>query len=162
MIRFEHFGFTYENSGLGVKDIDLTVRPGELIVLTGPSGCGKTTLTRCINSLIPDFYEGTITGCCTVCGMDVTRQETGDFSAKVGSVFQDPRSQFFTMQVRTELPFPGENLGLPRKTLQGNLQKTVSELSLQPLLDRSIFALSSGEKQKIATASVNPRSPGVK
>lgn len=154
MIRFEHFGFTYENSGLGVKDIDLTVRPGELIVLTGPSGCGKTTLTRCINGLIPDFYEGTITGCCTVCGMDVTRQETGDFSAKVGSVFQDPRSQFFTMQVRTELPFPGENLGLPRKTLQGNLQKTVSELSLQPLLDRSIFALSSGEKQKIATASV--------
>ena len=154
MIRFEHFGFTYENSGLGVKDIDLTVQPGELIVLTGPSGCGKTTLTRCINSLIPDFYEGTITGCCTVCGMDVTRQETGDFSAKVGSVFQDPRSQFFTMQVRTELPFPGENLGLHRKTLQGNLQKTVSELSLQPLLDRSIFALSSGEKQKIATASV--------
>lgn len=154
MIRFEHFGFTYENSGLGVKDIDLTVRPGELIVLTGPSGCGKTTLTRCINSLIPDFYEGTITGCCTVCGMDVTRQETGDFSAKVGSVFQDPRSQFFTMQVRTELPFPGENLGLHRKTLQGNLQKAVSELSLQPLLDRSIFALSSGEKQKIATASV--------
>lgn len=45
MIRFEQFGFTYENSGLGVKDIDLTVQPGELIVLTGPSGCGKTTLT---------------------------------------------------------------------------------------------------------------------
>ena len=161
MIRFEHFGFTYENSGLGVKDIDLTVRPGELIVLTGPSGCGKTTLTRCINSLIPDFYEGTITGCCTVCGMDVTRQETGDFSAKVGSVFQDPRSQFFTMQVRTELPFPGENLGLPRKTLQGNLQKTVSELSLQPLLDRSIFALSSGEKQKIACASADAIHPDI-
>ena len=154
MIRFEQFGFTYENSGFGVKDIDLTVQSGELLVLTGPSGCGKTTLTRCINGLIPDFYEGTITGRCTVCGMDVTRQETGDFSAKVGSVFQDPRSQFFTMQARTELPFPGENLGLPRKTLQGDLQKTVSELSLQPLLDRSIFALSSGEKQKIATASV--------
>ena len=82
MIRFEQFGFTYENSGLGVKDIDLTVQPGELIVLTGPSGCGKTTLTRCINGLIPDFYEGTITGCCTVCGMDITQQETGDFSAK--------------------------------------------------------------------------------
>ena len=129
MIRFEQFGFTYENSGFGVKDIDLTVQSGELLVLTGPSGCGKTTLTRCINGLIPDFYEGTITGRCTVCGMDIT-------------------------QVRTELPFPSENLGLPRKTLQGDLQKTVSELSLQPLLDRSIFALSSGEKQKIATASV--------
>ena len=58
------------------------------------------------------------------------------------------------MQVRTELPFPGENLGLPRKILQGNLQKTVSELSPEPLLNRSIFALSSGEKQKIATTSV--------
>ena len=100
MIRFEQFGFTYENSGFGVKDIDLTVQSGELLVLTGPSGCGKSTLTRCINGLIPDFYEGTINGRCTVCGMDITQQETGDFSAKVGSVFQDPRSQFFTMQVR--------------------------------------------------------------
>ena len=154
MICFDHFGFTYENGVFGVKDIDLTIQPGELIVLTGPSGCGKTTLTRCVNGLIPAFYEGNITGRCTVCGMDITRHETGELAAKVGSVFQDPRSQFFTMNVRTELPFPGENLGLPRDVLQENLRAAISGLSLEPLIDRGIFALSSGEKQKIAAASV--------
>lgn len=154
MIRFDDFTFHYDGSSFGVQNIDLHVKEGELIVLTGPSGCGKTTLTRCINGLIPDFYEGEIRGHCRVCGMDIEKYETGDFAAKAGSVFQDPRSQFFTMKVRTELPFPGENLGLPREVLQHNLQKTVSDLALEPLLDHSIFALSSGEKQKIAAASV--------
>lgn len=154
MIAFENFSFTYEGSSFGVRDINLQVQKGELVVLTGPSGCGKTTLTRCINGLVPDFYEGQIRGKCKVCGMDITEHETGDYAAKVGSVFQDPRSQFFTMKVRTELPFPGENLGLPQTVLQENLEKTISELSLEPLMEHSIFALSSGEKQKIATASV--------
>ena len=154
MIRFENFSFNYEGSSFGVHHIDLHVKKGELIVLTGPSGCGKTTLTRCMNGLIPDFYEGAIHGHCKVCEMDITEHETGDFAAKVGSVFQDPRSQFFTMKVRTEIPFPGENLGISQKILQQNMDKTISELSLEPLMEHSIFALSSGEKQKIAAASV--------
>lgn len=154
MICFENFSFRYEESDFGVHDIDLHVNRGEMIVLTGPSGCGKTTLTRCINGLIPDFYEGEIKGRCKVCGMNIMEHETSDFAAKIGSVFQDPRSQFFTMNVRTEIPFPGENLGLSQNILQQNMNKTVSELSLEPLMERSIFSLSSGEKQKIAAASV--------
>lgn len=154
MIVFDNFSFHYEGSGFGVQNINLHVKEGELIVLTGPSGCGKTTLTRCINGLVPDFYEGVTGGSCKVCGMDITEHETGEFAAKVGSVFQDPRSQFFTMKVRTEIPFPGENLGLPQSVLQQNMAKTVSELSLESLLEHSIFDLSSGEKQKIAAASV--------
>lgn len=154
MIRFENFNFTYEGSSHGLHDINLAIAEGELIVLTGPSGCGKTTLTRCINGLIPDFYEGDISGSCTVCGLNIEEHETGDLSAQVGSVFQDPRSQFFTTNVRTELPFPGENLGLPQRVLQENLSRTVSELSLTSLYEKSLFTLSSGEKQKVATASV--------
>lgn len=154
MIRFENFNFTYEGSSHGLHDINLAIAKGELIVLTGPSGCGKTTLTRCINGLIPDFYEGDISGKCTVCGLNIEEHETGDLSPQVGSVFQDPRSQFFTTNVRTELPFPGENLGLSQRVLQENLSRTVSELSLTPLYEKSLFTLSSGEKQKVATASV--------
>lgn len=65
------FSFAYDSNTFGIHDIDLTIQEGEFIVLTGKSGCGKTTLTRCINGLIPDFFEGTITGSCRVCGMDI-------------------------------------------------------------------------------------------
>ena len=148
------FSFAYDSNTFGIHDIDLTIQEGEFIVLTGKSGCGKTTLTRCINGLIPDFFEGTITGSCRVCGMDISEHETGDYSSYVGSVFQDPRSQFFTLHVKTEIPFPSENLGTPSSVIQDRFQNTVKQLNISNLLKKSIFELSSGEKQKVAIASI--------
>ena len=154
-IRFENFSFSYGEDGrFGVRDIDLSVEEGEFVVLTGPSGCGKTTLSRCMNGLIPDFFEGKLTGSCKVCGMEIAEHETGDYSPYVGSVFQDPRSQFFTLHVRTELPFPSENLGIPTEVIQERLRGTVESLRLSALTNKGIFRLSSGEKQKVAAASV--------
>ena len=154
-IRFNQFSFTYnESDTFGVHDIDLSIQEGEFIVLTGPSGCGKTTLTRCMNGLIPDFFEGKISGTCHVCGMEISEHETGDYSAYVGSVFQDPRSQFFTLHVKTEIPFPSENLGMPMTSIQERFRNTVDRLHITDLLKKSIFQLSSGEKQKVAVASV--------
>lgn len=154
-VKCDRFSFTYDGGNtFGVHDIDLTIQEGEFIVLTGSSGCGKTTLTRCINGLIPDFFEGQISGSCNVCGMDISKHETGDYSAFVGSVFQDPRSQFFTLHVRTEIPFPSENLGTPTPVIQDRFQNTVRQLDISNLLNKSIFQLSSGEKQKVAVASI--------
>lgn len=154
-VKCDRFSFTYDGGNtFGVRDIDLTIQEGEFIVLTGSSGCGKTTLTRCINGLIPDFFEGRISGSCNVCGMDISKHETGDYSAFVGSVFQDPRSQFFTLHVRTEIPFPSENLGTPTPVIQDRFQNTVRQLDISNLLNKSIFQLSSGEKQKVAVASI--------
>jgi len=155
IIRMEQFSFTYEGSReYSLQNINLAVRQGEFLVLTGASGCGKTTLTRCFNGLIPDFFEGEIDGSCLVHGMEISRHETSDYAAMVGSVFQDPRSQFFTLHVNTEIPFPSENLGRPMGEIQKNYQQTVDELEISNLLGKSIFHLSSGEKQKVAIASV--------
>ena len=154
-IKLKDFSFTYEgNKRPALSDINLEIGKGEFLVLTGESGCGKTTVTRCMNGLIPDFYEGTIRGSCRVCGMNIEKHETGDFSGDVGSVFQDPRAQFFTLHVKTEIPFPSENLGTPTDTIQENYQIAVDDLQIDGLLKKSIFELSSGEKQKIAVASV--------
>ncbi|MGN0394192.1 MAG: ABC transporter ATP-binding protein, partial [Coprococcus sp.] len=79
--------------------------------------------------------------------------ETGDYSPYVGSVFQDPRSQFFTLHVKTELAFPAENLAVPRNLIQKKYRDSVQFFELEKLLDHSIFELSSGEKQKLAVAS---------
>jgi len=161
-IKFNEFGFTYDNDGnRGIYDINLSIQEGEFVVLTGPSGCGKTTLTRCMNGLIPDFYEGKIKGSCHVCGMEISHHETGDYSARVGSVFQDPRSQFFTMHVKTEIPFPSENLGMPMTLIQEQFRNTTEQLNISDLLEKSIFELSSGEKQKIAIASVYNAEVGI-
>ncbi len=154
-IEFKSFSYTYEGSKIpALSDVSLRIGKGEFLVLTGESGCGKTTVTRCMNGLIPDFFEGAIKGSCHVCGLNIEEHETGDFSADVGSVFQDPRTQFFTLHVKTEIPFPSENLGTPTETIQANYKRAVNDLKIDGLLKKSIFELSSGEKQKIAIASV--------
>ena len=71
--------------------------------------------------------------------MDISEHETGDYSAYVGSVFQDPRSQFFTLHVKTELPFPSENLGIPMGEIQKRLNGTVKELHIEVSYKRVFF-----------------------
>ncbi|WP_122642129.1 ABC transporter ATP-binding protein [Luxibacter massiliensis] len=155
VIEFSNFSFRYHDAGReSLSKINLSVQKGEFILLTGHSGCGKTTLTRCINGLIPDFFEGDLSGSCRICNMNIKEHETGDFSSLVGSVFQDPRSQFFTLHVKTEIPFPSENLETPLEKMQTQYKKSVDALEIQDLLGKNIFDLSSGEKQKVAIASI--------
>ena len=63
IITFEHTTFRYEGQEHNsIEDISLAIKQGEFLVITGQSGCGKTTLTRCINNLIPCFFEGELSG----------------------------------------------------------------------------------------------------
>ena len=95
MITFENFSFRYEErSEFTLKDINLTVQTGELILLTGRSGCGKTTLIRSLNGLIPHFYPGEIKGNISLDGQSLLELKPSELAGKVGTVFQDPRSQF--------------------------------------------------------------------
>ncbi len=78
-----------------------------------------------------------------------------DLSGKVGSVFQNPRTQFFTVDTTSEIAFGCENLAIDAEQIEQRICTTVDELKIQKLLGRSLFALSGGEKQKIACASVS-------
>lgn len=129
------------------------------MVLTGPSGCGKTTLTRLLNGLIPHFYEGTRTGEITVYGADPGEQALWDTSSDVGSVFQNPRSQFFTTDPVSEIAFACENYGLPAEITTERVEQAIVDFDFSALRGRSIFALSGGEKQRLACASVAAARP---
>ncbi len=162
MIRLEHVNFTYGNSDSGaLEDVSLSVRKGECVLLCGSSGCGKTTITRLVNGLIPHFYEGECTGSVSVCGMDVGAQELYTVARKVGSVFQNPRSQFFCLDTMSELAFGCENLGLDADEIAGRVRRAVKELALEPLAGRDIFKLSGGEKQRVACGSIAAMHPEV-
>ena len=164
MIKIDHISFSYgeenENTG-GVRNIDLNIEDGQFVVLCGESGCGKTTITRLINGLIPHYYEGQMAGEVWVNGEKVSEQPLYDTAAVVGSVFQNPRSQFFNVDTTSEITFGCENLGQPEKDIRERFAKTVRDFRLEKLMDRNIFHLSGGEKQKIACAGVSIMEPDV-
>ncbi|MDO4281557.1 MAG: ABC transporter ATP-binding protein [Peptococcaceae bacterium] len=164
MIRLEHVTFSYGEDGAqggGVQNINLNIETGQCIVLCGESGCGKTTITRLINGLIPHYYEGKMCGEVWVNGAKVSVQPLYDTARIVGSVFQNPRSQFFNVDTTSEITFGCENLGQPAQSIRERLEKTVQDFRLKQLMGRNIFQLSGGEKQKIASAGVSMMAPDV-
>lgn len=162
MIELNHISFQYLNAGSGsLKDISLRVNRGECVLLCGQSGCGKTTLTRIVNGLIPHYYEGELSGQVSVGGLDVKNAELYETARLAGSVFQNPRSQFFCVDTVGEIAFGCENLGLPPEEIDRRVESAAREMNATELLGRSIFHLSGGEKQKIACASVSAMEPEV-
>lgn len=137
-----------------LNDINLRIEDGELILITGPSGCGKTTLLRLINGLIPRFYQGNVKGYILLNGRSFKNNELYDLANVVGTVFQNPKSQFYNVDTTSELAFACENQGLPKSDIYQRIDTTVADLHMENLMDRNIFHLSDGEKQKIACASI--------
>jgi len=157
MIKFEDVSFKYsgENNKYILKDINLEIKKGEIVLITGASGCGKTTILRLINGLIPHYYEGDLEGNVTVNDKTVAENSIYSIGRDVGSVFQNPRSQFFNVDTTSELAFSLENQGVNKEKIKNKISSTVHNYNLYKLMDRNIFKLSGGEKQKIACASVS-------
>ena len=167
MVELKNVSFRYgsENAecmyASSLKNIDLTVKTGECVLLTGPSGCGKTTILRLINGLIPHFYPGELSGDIFIDGGSVKERELYDTALIIGTVFQNPRTQFYNVDTTGELAFGCENRGLPEQEIYTRIDRTVAHFRMASLMDRNIFRLSDGEKQKIACASVNVSEPKI-
>ena len=162
MIEFQNVSFAYPDSADGgLKNIDLTIPDGQCVLLCGRSGCGKTTLTRLINGLIPQFFAGNLSGKVLLDGETLADLPMYRIAERVGSVFQNPRTQFFNVDTDSEIAFGMENEAVPRAQMAQCVAETATALRIENLLGRSIFALSGGEKQKIAFASVYAMNPEV-
>lgn len=163
MIEFENTSFSYDAAPeeKSLRNFSLTVSDGECLLITGPSGCGKSTLLRLLNGLIPEFYNGEIDGSITIDGCGIGGRRIEDQAGQIGTVFQNPRSQFFNVDTTSELAFGPENLGMPEDEILRRIAGTVKDFHIGALMERSIFELSGGEKQKIACASVDVLAPKI-
>ena len=162
MIHIQNVSFTYEQADTpSLKNINLSVKTGECVLLCGKSGCGKTTLIRLLCGMLPDFYNGVFTGSVSVKGIDPVTAPMYEIAKTVGTVFQNPRTQFYTVNTTSEIAFGCENFGMEPKLIQDRVYETADALHINSLLDRNIFRLSGGEKQKIAFASIYAVNPDI-
>lgn len=148
MIEVKDITFSYENCERILDDINFSIKPGELVLIAGDSGSGKSSILNIINGLIPELIEGNLSGKVFIKGKsDLAIYEKSLIAV---NVFQNPRSQFFTNNTKAELVFAMENYAFTYAEMEKRLKDISLKFSIEKLLDRDIFSLSSGERQLLA------------
>lgn len=161
MIKFENVNVTMQGKRI-LSDINLEIQDEEFVLICGESGCGKTTMTKLINGLIPHFVRDvSVDGTITVCGKNVAEMPMYKIAELVGSVFQNPRTQFFYTNSNAEMAFGLENRGVEPEYIRKKIKNTINELDIEKLEDRDVFSMSGGEKQLLAFASVYAMNPQI-
>jgi energy-coupling factor transport system ATP-binding protein len=155
IISFKDFSFQYNSqTEPTLRHVNLDIYPGEKVLIAGPSGSGKSTLGRCLNGLIPQSYTGTISGQATVAGQDITQSSIFALSQHVGTVLQDPDSQFVGLTVVEDMAFSLENDQQSQSEMRTATNQWADTLALQDLLTHRPQELSGGQKQRVAMAGV--------
>ncbi len=161
-IQFQSVSFRYAGAHKdALRDINISVRPGEIILVTGPAGSGKTTFCSCINGLVPHYHEGELTGEVIVRSYNTRKARIGGLASLVGMVFQDPESQLVTSSVADEVAFGPENLGVQRAEINQRVADALSATRLTGFEDREPHNLSGGEQQACAIAATYSMHPDI-
>ncbi len=162
LIETKNLSYTYPSaSHPSISDVSIKVEKGEFVLITGPSGCGKTTLCRTFNGLIPQFYQGELTGEILVSSLDASKHPTYEMAKHVGLVFQNPENQLFALSVEKDVAFGLENLGLDRKLMRERVDWALNLTGIYDLRERSPHEMSGGQQQRVALASVMAMQPDI-
>ena len=153
MIELRGVGFRYGDEAV-LRDVDLAIDEGELIVVSGRTGVGKSTLLGVLAGLVPRFTGGTLSGDVLVDGRSVVHQPPRERAHVVGYVGQDPVAGFVTDTVEEELAYGMEQLGMPPDTMRRRVEETLDLLGIADLRARDLRRLSGGEQQRAAIGSV--------
>ena len=155
IIEFKDFTFQYRvQAEPTVKNINLSIYEGEKVLIVGPSGSGKSTLAHCINGLVPFFYDGIVTGQLNINGNDATKMNIFELSKIVGTVLQDPDSQFIGLTVGEDIAFKLENYCISQDEMIDRVDKSAELVDIKKELYSSPYKLSGGQKQRVTLAGV--------
>ncbi|NLN70967.1 MAG: ATP-binding cassette domain-containing protein [Chloroflexi bacterium] len=147
--------------GFALEEINLTLNPGEFLMLMGPSEAGKSTLAATINGLIPHFHMGKLEGDVVVMNRNTKDHSVAQMAELVGMVFQDFEAQLFSTNVELEVAFGPENFAVPREEIKDRIDENLSYVGLEGFRNRPPSTLSGGQKQNLAIASVLALKPQV-
>ena len=155
VIEFKNFNFKYNaQKEPTLKNINLTIYEGEKILIVGPSGSGKSTLSNAINGLVPFMYEGEISGSLKINGKETRDMSIFELSNKVGTVLQDPDSQFIGLTVAEDIAFKLENDCISQEIMKDKVNRVSEIVGIDSHLTSSPHSLSGGQKQRVTLGGV--------
>lgn len=155
IIEFKNFSFKYRSQKEPtLHNINLTIYPGEKVLIAGPSGSGKSTLAHCINGLVPFSYSGEITGSYTIKGQDPSKLGIFGLSKLVGTVLQDTDGQFIGLTVAEDIAFALENERVEQKEMFRRVDAVADMVDVKNFLGHAPRELSGGQKQRVSMAGV--------
>jgi energy-coupling factor transport system ATP-binding protein len=156
-VRARGWGWRHDGRrAFAVRDLDLTIEPGERVLLLGASGAGKSTLVAALAGLLGDEDGGEEVGELSIDGRSPHASR-----GRVGLVMQDPDSQVLLARVGDDVAFGCENLGVARDEIWRRVTWALDAVGLQVPLDHPTSQLSGGQKQRLALAGVLAMRPGV-
>jgi energy-coupling factor transport system ATP-binding protein len=154
MLEASNLSFSYDGKQKVLDSINFQLKPGEIVAITGPTGSGKSTLAKCLCGFIPRIIEGDFSGSLIIDNKDASELSVPEIAQKIGLVQQDPESQICTLNVSDEVAFGPENFLVEPEKIQHLVLSSLTAVESNHLYNRSPYALSGGEKQRVAIASI--------
>ncbi|WP_425539231.1 ATP-binding cassette domain-containing protein [Microaceticoccus formicicus] len=153
MIKIVDLSLKYEDKII-LENGNIEFERGKIHLITGNSGSGKSSLIKLINGLIPEVVSGTVTGDICYNGKSILNSSITDRSRYISTVFQNPKTQFFTTNTLDELAFAMENRNTPPEEIIKTIDHYTNLLHTEDLMDTEISKLSGGQKQMLAVTAV--------
>jgi cobalt/nickel transport system ATP-binding protein len=154
-IDVQNLSYSYPDGHPALAGVSLHIAPGEKVALVGPNGAGKSTLILHLNGILAG--QGRV----TVCGLEVGEKTLGRVRAAVGLVFQNPDDQLFSPTVYDDVAFGPLYQGLPPAEVELRVTAALAAVRMVSYARRVSHHLSSGEKKRIAIATVLSMQPEV-
>jgi cobalt/nickel transport system ATP-binding protein len=154
-IEVEKLSYAYPDGHIALREASLTIAPGEKVALVGPNGAGKSTLMLHLNGILQG--QGSV----RVCGLDVTKAKLGKVRAAVGLVFQNPDDQLFSPTVFDDVAFGPIYQGLKEPEVRARVTQALDAVHMREYAQRVSHHLSTGEKKRIAIATVMSMEPEI-
>ena len=162
MLKIDNLSYRYPSrKQFTLKNINLTLADGEMLLLAGRSGCGKSTLIKAVSGLLGSEERGELQGAIYLQGEDISKWPPEKTGQMVGTVYQSPDDQLFAMTVADEVGFALENQGEEPEVIARKVSETLELVGLGGFEDYSIHKLSGGQRQRLALASILVTRPGL-